>query len=266
MSSRRRASDVLLLAYTSGTTGRPKGAVHTHAGFLVKVASEVAYGFELAPGRTFCWITDMGWIMGPLSIIGTHANGGTLLLYEGSPDVPGHRPAVAARRASSACRCSASRPTLIRTLRAAGNDPRRPTCRRFASSARPVSPGTRSRTSGWPATCSAGGCRSSTSPAAPRWVGRSCAVPGRGHPQLLAGRAGAGHGRRRGRRRRAAAARQRRRAGLPAAVAVDDARGVEGRRALPGGVLVDVPRPVAARRLRAGRRGPAGTSSAARTT
>ena len=94
------ASDVLLLAYTSGTTGRPKGAVHTHAGFVTKTASEVAYGFEMAPGRTFCWITDMGWIMGPLSILGTHGTGGTLLLYEGSPDVPDTRPAVAARRAA----------------------------------------------------------------------------------------------------------------------------------------------------------------------
>lgn len=82
------ASDVLLLGYTSGTTGKPKGAVHTHAGFLVKTASEVAYSFDLGRGEVFCWITDMGWVMGPLSIVGTHANGGTLLLYEGSPDVP----------------------------------------------------------------------------------------------------------------------------------------------------------------------------------
>jgi len=43
------ASDILLLAYTSGTTGKPKGAVHTHAGFLVKTASEVAYGFDITP-------------------------------------------------------------------------------------------------------------------------------------------------------------------------------------------------------------------------
>ncbi|MFR9804987.1 AMP-binding protein [Pseudonocardia sp. RS010] len=82
------ATDTLLLAYTSGTTGKPKGAVHTHAGFLVKTASEVAYSFDLGPGGVFCWITDMGWIMGPLSIVGTHANGGALVLYEGSPDVP----------------------------------------------------------------------------------------------------------------------------------------------------------------------------------
>jgi acetyl-CoA synthetase len=78
----------LLLAYTSGTTGKPKGAVHTHAGFLVKTASEVAYSFDVKPGGVFSWVTDMGWIMGPLSVFGTHANGATLLLYEGSPDRP----------------------------------------------------------------------------------------------------------------------------------------------------------------------------------
>ena len=63
-------------------------------GSLLKVASEVAYSFDVGVGDTFCWITDMGWIMGPLAAFGTHANGATLLLYEGSPDVPGHLPAV----------------------------------------------------------------------------------------------------------------------------------------------------------------------------
>ncbi|MCW2714678.1 MAG: acetate--CoA ligase [Frankiales bacterium] len=112
------ASDVLLLAYTSGTTGKPKGAVHTHAGFLLKVASEVAYGFDIAPGRTFCWITDMGWIMGPLSILGTHACGGTLLLYEGSPDVPDSSRLWQLVQRHSISMLGVS-PTLIRTLRAA---------------------------------------------------------------------------------------------------------------------------------------------------
>jgi acetyl-CoA synthetase len=115
------ASGILLLAYTSGTTGKPKGAVHTHAGFLLKTASEVAYGFDISPGRTFCWITDMGWIMGPLSIIGTHANGGTLLLYEGAPDVPdtGRLWRLAERHRVSMLGVS---PTLIRTLRAVSRD------------------------------------------------------------------------------------------------------------------------------------------------
>ncbi|MCU1657068.1 MAG: Acetate--CoA ligase [Pseudonocardiales bacterium] len=110
------AGETLLLAYTSGTTGRPKGAVHTHAGFLVKTASEVAYSFDLSAGGVFCWITDMGWIMGPLSIIGTHANGGTLLLYEGSPDVPDLDRLwdLVQRHRVSMLGVS---PTLIRTLR-----------------------------------------------------------------------------------------------------------------------------------------------------
>lgn len=81
-------SQTLMLGYTSGTTGKPKGAVHTHAGFTTKVATEVAYSFDIRPGDTFCWITDMGWVMGPLSALGAHANGAALLLYEGSPDVP----------------------------------------------------------------------------------------------------------------------------------------------------------------------------------
>ncbi|MEV4123799.1 AMP-binding protein [Nocardia sp. NPDC049707] len=82
------AMQTLMLGYTSGTTGKPKGAVHTHTGFTIKVATEVAYSFDINEGDTFCWITDMGWVMGPLAAFGTHANGATLLLYEGSPDVP----------------------------------------------------------------------------------------------------------------------------------------------------------------------------------
>jgi acetyl-CoA synthetase len=110
------ATDTLLLAYTSGTTGKPKGAVHTHAGFLVKTASEVAYSFDVAAGGVFCWITDMGWIMGPLSIVGSHANGAALVLYEGSPDVPDlHRLwRLAERHRVTMLGVS---PTLIRTIR-----------------------------------------------------------------------------------------------------------------------------------------------------
>ena len=112
--------DMLLLAYTSGTTGRPKGAIHTHAGFLVKTASEVAYSFDVSVGGVFCWITDMGWIMGPLSIVGTHANGATLVLYEGSPDVPDISRLWQLVERHHVTMLGVS-PTLIRTLRASGS-------------------------------------------------------------------------------------------------------------------------------------------------
>jgi acetyl-CoA synthetase len=114
------ATDMLLLAYTSGTTGRPKGAIHTHAGFLVKTASEVAYSFDVGRDGVFCWITDIGWIMGPLSIFGTHANGATLALYEGSPDVPDLDRLWALVQRHRVTMLGVS-PTLIRTLRASNS-------------------------------------------------------------------------------------------------------------------------------------------------
>jgi acetyl-CoA synthetase len=108
----------LLLAYTSGTTGKPKGAVHTHAGFLVKTASEVAYSFDVKPGGVFSWVTDMGWIMGPLSVFGSHANGATLLLYEGSPDRPDNTRLWRLVERHRVTMLGVS-PTLVRALRCA---------------------------------------------------------------------------------------------------------------------------------------------------
>jgi acetyl-CoA synthetase len=79
----------LMIAYTSGTTGMPKGSVHVHGGFLVKIAEEAAYQTDVHPGELLYWVTDMGWIMGPWQIVGAHANGAAVFLYEGAPNHPG---------------------------------------------------------------------------------------------------------------------------------------------------------------------------------
>jgi acetyl-CoA synthetase len=78
-----------MLIYTSGTTGRPKGTVHTHCGFPVKSAQDMAHGFDLHADETMCWITDMGWMMGPWLVFGTLLSGAAMMLYDGALDWPG---------------------------------------------------------------------------------------------------------------------------------------------------------------------------------
>ena len=80
-----------LIAYTSGTTGRPKGAVHVHAGFLVSIAREVAYQTDVHLGETLHFATDMGWIMGPWTVVGGGAVGARIVYAEGAPDWPPDR-------------------------------------------------------------------------------------------------------------------------------------------------------------------------------
>ncbi len=80
-----------LLAYTSGTTGKPKGALHVHGGFLASIAREVAYQADVKPGDRIHFATDMGWIMGPWTVVGGGACGATVVYAEGAPDFPPDR-------------------------------------------------------------------------------------------------------------------------------------------------------------------------------
>ena len=80
-----------LLAYTSGTTGKPKGALHVQGGFLLSIAREAAYQSDLKRGDRVLFATDMGWIMGPWTVVGAGAAGAAVVYMEGAPDWPADR-------------------------------------------------------------------------------------------------------------------------------------------------------------------------------
>ncbi len=80
-----------LIAYTSGTTGRPKGALHVQGSFLLSIVRETAYQADLRPGSRALFATDMGWIMGPWTVVGAMACGATVVFMEGAPDRPSDR-------------------------------------------------------------------------------------------------------------------------------------------------------------------------------
>jgi acetyl-CoA synthetase len=108
-----------LLAYTSGTTGRPKGVVHVQGGFLVSIAREVCYQADAGPDDVLHFATDMGWIMGPWTVVGGGATGTTLVFAEGAPDWPTDRLwRLVERQRVSILGLS---PTLVRALIPHGN-------------------------------------------------------------------------------------------------------------------------------------------------
>lgn len=82
------ANDPLMIIYTSGTTGAPKGIVHSHAGFAVKTATDFGYGFDVRGDDVIGWISDLGWLVGPMMIVGGLQLGATIVLIEGVPQHP----------------------------------------------------------------------------------------------------------------------------------------------------------------------------------
>ncbi len=82
------SEDYAMVLYSSGTTGKPKGTVHTHGGALAIAAMNNAYYLDVRTADTYLWVSDFGWMMGAFYVIGAMLQGGTALLYEGAIDYP----------------------------------------------------------------------------------------------------------------------------------------------------------------------------------
>jgi acetyl-CoA synthetase len=77
-----------MVIYTSGTTGQAKGTVHTHCGFLTKLVADLGLCMDFQGTDRFLWMSDLGWLIGPMEFVVSTFVGATLVLAEGAPDYP----------------------------------------------------------------------------------------------------------------------------------------------------------------------------------
>ena len=120
--ARTGAEDPLMIIYTSGTSGRPKGTVHSHCGFPIKAAQDMAHCFDVHDTDTMYWVTDIGWMMAPWELFGMTLLGGTTVIYDGAMDhpAPDRMWSIVERHGVSVLGVS---PTLVRALMRHGEAP-----------------------------------------------------------------------------------------------------------------------------------------------
>jgi acetyl-CoA synthetase len=138
------AEDPLFILYTSGSTGQPKGVLHTTAGYLVFAAMTHEYVFDYHPGDVYWCTADVGWVTGHSYIVyGPLANGAITLMFEGVPNYPTSSRfwEVCDKHSVNICYTA---PTAIRALMRDGDGPVKATSRKslrlLGSVGEPINP------------------------------------------------------------------------------------------------------------------------------